>query len=166
MACSFHRPEESPSWQVEQLPATAPPDGLEPGRFHRLFSVEHRMPEQPYDRGWPTRFWARVSVPLPDDPLIHACALTYLSDVSTGVLPAEDGSAGPGSSIDHAVWFHRPVDMTDWTLTEYHPRIATGGRGWYTGSVFTADGTLVASLTQEALFRGGRPAWDRRPTTG
>jgi acyl-CoA thioesterase-2 len=51
------------------------------------------------------------------------------------------------------VWFHAPVDMTEWTLSDYQPRVAGRGRGWYTGSIFTADGTLVASMAQETLYR-------------
>jgi acyl-CoA thioesterase-2 len=97
-----------------------------------------------------------VTLPLPASNLLHACALAYLSDMSTGILPSPDRRAGPGASIDHAVWFHRPVDMNGWTLTDFHPRLAGRGRGWYTGSVFSPDGTLVASIAQEALFRAER----------
>jgi acyl-CoA thioesterase-2 len=162
MSSSFHRFEDGPATQAAPMPEVVPPDELPPKEFMRLFSIESRLPEGPFPEAlWPTRFWARATVPLPDDPLMHACALTYLSDISTGILPAADGAATSGSSIDHAVWFHRPVDMNEWTLTDYHPQVAAAGRGWYTGSVFTPDGVLVASLAQEALFRAGRPGYKR-----
>lgn len=154
MSASFHVAQDTPAAQIEPMPATQKPADLPGGGLFRLFSIEGRMPAQPFAArtSKPTRFWARASIPLPDDPLIHACALTYLSDISSGVLPARDGSAQPSSSLDHAIWFHRPVDMTDWVLSDYHPRVADRGRGWYTGSMFTQDGTLVASIAQETLF--------------
>ena len=48
-----------------------------------------------------------------DDPVTHACVLTYLSDVgwAFGELPASRGLGGP--SLDHAVWLQRPIDVTD-----------------------------------------------------
>jgi acyl-CoA thioesterase II len=155
MSASFHAAEDSWESQAEQLPDTEPPEALQPGDTFRLFSIESRMPKQPYadSAPWFTRFWARAAIPLPDNQLIHACVLTYLSDISTGVLPAPDGSARATSSLDHAVWFHRPVDMNEWVLFDYHPQVSGRGRGWYTGSLFTRDGSLVASITQESLFR-------------
>jgi acyl-CoA thioesterase-2 len=155
MSASFHSPHDSPAAQAEAMPATQRPDELPPGQLHRLMSIEARIPVQPFSpRGpWLTRFWARSAVKLPDDPLIHDCALTYLSDIGTGILPSEDGSARPGPSLDHALWFHGGVDMNDWVLSEYHPQVSGHGRGWYTGSVFTEDGALVASIAQEQLFR-------------
>ena len=155
MSASFHVLEDSYVSQAEPMPAAEPPEELAGTDLHRLFSIEGRFPTQPFAgrAPWPTRFWARATIGLPPDPLIHACALTYLSDIMTGVLPAEDGSARPSSSLDHALWFHDAVDMNEWTLSDYHPGVSGHGRGWYTGSVFTADGTLVASLAQETLFR-------------
>ena len=154
VSASFHTARDGWASQVAVRPDTPAPDELDPTRLPRLFSMEARMPIQPWpDARWPTRFWARVSVPLPDDPLVHACALTYLSDISTGVLPSPDGSQTPGSSLDHAVWFHDSVDMTGWTLSEYRPQVTGHGRGWYNGSLFAEDGRLVASIAQECLFR-------------
>jgi acyl-CoA thioesterase-2 len=152
---SFHSPHESWAAQAETMPATPLPDDLPPRQLHRLLSIEARIPAQPFspDGPWLNRFWARSAVKLPADPLIHDCALTYLSDIGTGIMPAADGSARPGPSLDHALWFHGAVDMNDWVLSEYHPQVSGHGRGWYTGSVFTPDGTLIASIAQEQLFR-------------
>jgi acyl-CoA thioesterase-2 len=159
MSASFHRPDESPDAQSEHMPDVGPPGTGHPHTLPRLFSIEATRPPQPFDGlPWPTRFWARSTVPLPPGDLLHACALTYLSDISTGVLPSADGQTWPGASLDHSVWFHHPVDMNGWTLSDYHPQRAGGGRGWYTGSIFTPDGTLVASIAQETLFRAPRRA--------
>lgn len=122
--------------------------------FPRLVSVEVRVPEQPYPTAlWPTRAWVRVNLDLPADALLHACVLTYLSDMTTGNLPCERDGAQPGPSIDHAVWFHTPADLNRWTLIDCHPRAAGGGRGWYVGSMFDDSGNHLASLAQESLLR-------------
>ena len=110
------------------------------------------------DPGWrlPTRFWARTTVPLPDDHLVHACVLTYLSDIGTGLANMPQDEASPGPTLDHAVWFHRHAPLDEWVLMDMEPGTVSGGRGWYTGAIFTAGGTLAASFTQETLFRAGK----------
>lgn len=155
MSTSFQVPSPGPVVQAVTMPETQGPDGLPDAELRRLFSFDARRPAQPYAERtpWPTRFWARATVDLPGDPLLQACALTYLSDISTGILPAADGRGNPSSSLDHSVWFHSPVDLNEWTLSDYQPRFAGHGRGWYTGAVFDRAGQLVASIAQEALFR-------------
>jgi acyl-CoA thioesterase-2 len=101
----------------------------------------------------PTRFWCRCTVPLPDDDLLHACVLTYMSDLSTGLIPFEGDGAETGASLDHAVWFHRRARLDDWVLIDLVPHTVAGGRGWYTGAFYGTDGVRLASITQEALFR-------------
>lgn len=108
-------------------------------------------------RRLPVRFWLRSTVELPADPLLHAAVLTYASDLSTGLVALEDDEAEAGPSLDHAVWFHRPARMDDWTWHELEPHAVSGGRGWYTGAVYAADGSRVASIAQEQLFRTLRP---------
>ncbi|CAI7979164.1 MULTISPECIES: acyl-CoA thioesterase II [Parafrankia] len=102
--------------------------------------------------------WVRVDQVLPDDPLLHVCALTYLSDLtlaSTANLPY---MALPGRldivSLDHAMWFHRPFRADDWLLFAQDSPSADSGRGLSRGMFFTRDGLLVASAIQEVgLFR-------------
>ena len=102
---------------------------------------------------WPQRFWMRASAPLPDDDLVHACVLTYISDVSSGLGAFEQAELRATTSLDHAAWFHRSARLDDWVLTDLVPHTLAGGRGWYTGSVFDREGRLVASLAQEMLSR-------------
>ena len=88
------------------------------------------------------------------DPLVHACVLAYLSDISTGVLPGLDGTrAARAPASTTPCGSTRRSSLDEWVLTDYRPRVAGNGRGWYTGSIFTADGALVASLAQETLYR-------------
>jgi acyl-CoA thioesterase-2 len=157
MSASFHVPDEGDDHQVHPAPQVAGPDGLPGVELHRMFSMETRKPPQPYpDAPLPTRFWARTTIPLPDSPLVHAAVLTYLSDVSTGLIVLPDAEAALGPSLDHAVWFHRDVRMDDWVLVDLVPHTVAHHRGWYTGSILTRDGVLAGSLAQEALFRRSR----------
>jgi acyl-CoA thioesterase-2 len=158
MSASFHRVEDGVDSQTEPMPPAGDPDLLPPLELYRLFSSEGRLPEQPYPgKDWPTRFWARITADLGDDPLLRACALTYLSDVYSGLAGLHDGRGHAGSSLDHAVWFHRSIPLDDWVLLDLVPRTVANGRGWYAGAVYSRAGLLVASLTQEALFRDVRP---------
>jgi acyl-CoA thioesterase-2 len=56
-------------------------------------------------------------------------------------------------SLDHSVWFHRPARVDGWLLSELWPVSTGSSRGLCTGSVYTPDGVLVASVSQEALLR-------------
>lgn len=142
---------------MHQAPQARDPEQCEPLDMIRAFSMESRTPPQPYEHAeFPTRLWARCTLELPDDDVLHACVLTYLSDMSSGLLAMHDTTARSGSSLDHAVWFHRPVRMDRWVLMDLVPHTAAAGRGWYTGSIHSRDGTLVSSLTQEVLFRTPR----------
>jgi acyl-CoA thioesterase-2 len=157
MSASFQAPGEGPDHQVQEPSDAERPEDSVALELPRLFSMEGRRPAQPYTASsWPTRFWARSTVALPpEDPLLHTCVLTYLSDIGTGLSALPDDVAAPGPSLDHAVWFHRPARLDDWVLMDMRPVTVSGGRGWYAGSVTTADGILAASFVQETLFRPG-----------
>uniref|UniRef100_A0AAU1M2T5 Thioesterase family protein n=1 Tax=Streptomyces sp. NBC_00148 TaxID=2903626 RepID=A0AAU1M2T5_9ACTN len=155
LSASFHAAQEGPDEQVTRARPFPSPEECAPFTLPRLFSMESRSSgaRKPHEIV-PMRFWARSTASsAADGQLLHACVLTYLSDISSGLHAIEDDDARASASLDHAVWFHRPVRMDDWTLTEVVPHSAAGGRGWYTGSVFDTSGRLVASFTQEALFR-------------
>ena len=161
MSASFHVAEDGHDEHVRAAPVTPPPEQCAPFELPRVYSMEGRLTPQPFEGAWPTRMWARCVAELPDDPLLHACVLTYLSDLLTGNAPLLGTENQSGASLDHAVWFHRPVRMDDWVLMDLEPQSTARGRGWYTGALYSADGVLVASIAQEALFRrirrDGRP---------
>ncbi|MEV4755597.1 acyl-CoA thioesterase II [Micromonospora sp. NPDC049559] len=111
-------------------------------------------PADPYQR-----VWMRIDGKLPDDPLLHACALTYASDLTLldSVLSVHGEVWGPGgvvgASLDHALWFHRPFRADDWFLYDCWSPSASGARGLATGRMFTRDGHQIASAVQEGLLR-------------
>ena len=153
LAASFHDTAAEPVHQWVEAPALARPEELGELNMLRYPAVEVRAEPQPAGRlQLPHRFWARVRHPLPADPLAHACALTYVSDLSTGLRERLPDIA-PAASLDHALWIHRVPRADDWLLVELTGLAVAGRRGHYSGSIFTPDGRLVASLAQEMLIR-------------
>lgn len=106
-----------------------------------------------------SQVWMRTAGKLPDDPLLHVCAVTYASDLTLldSVLLAH-GLAGwhrdvAGASLDHAMWFHRPFRADEWLLYDQVSPSASGGRGLARGQIYTLDGRLVVSVVQEGVVR-------------
>lgn len=103
--------------------------------------------------------WLRAIDVLPDDALLHQCLLAYVSDyhlIATAMRPHGISMATPGvvvASIDHAMWFHRPVRVDDWLLYAMDSPSASGARGFARASLFNRQGVLVASTAQEGLLR-------------
>ncbi|MEA3152256.1 MAG: acyl-CoA thioesterase [Gammaproteobacteria bacterium] len=103
--------------------------------------------------------WFRTVAPVPDDEAMHRCLLAYVSDyhlLDTALMPHGVSTILPGlvmASIDHAMWFHRSVRVDDWLLYSTDSPSSSGARGFTRGNVFSRDGRLVASTSQEGLLR-------------
>jgi acyl-CoA thioesterase-2 len=103
--------------------------------------------------------WFRSVAALPDDLSLHRCLLAYVSDfafVTTALLPHGVSFLTPGmqvASLDHVMWFHQPFRVDDWLLHVIDSPAMHGARGLVRGRVFTRDGRLVASTSQEGLLR-------------
>lgn len=106
-----------------------------------------------------TNVWFRFDAELPDDPLLHVVLAAYASDftlVDTILLAnglAWGASNVMGTSLDHAMWFHRPVKADEWILYAQESPWSGGARGLARGQMFTESGELVVSVVQEALIR-------------
>ncbi|GAB3954970.1 acyl-CoA thioesterase [Streptomyces sparsus] len=95
-----------------------------------------------------------------DQPLLHTCLATYVSDMTLldSVLLAH-GRGGwavgdvVGASLDHAMWFHRPFRADEWLFYDQESPTAQGGRGLAKGRIFTSDGRLAVSVIQEGVVR-------------
>jgi acyl-CoA thioesterase-2 len=107
--------------------------------------------------------WIKANGKMPDDPLLHVCAVTYASDMTLldSVLLAngltwQDDRGLQIASMDHAMWFHRPFRADDWLLYDQSSPSASGGLGLAIGRLFTRDGRHVVSVVQEGLLRFAR----------
>ncbi|MFI6456548.1 acyl-CoA thioesterase II [Streptosporangium amethystogenes] len=116
----------------------------------------HRDPEL---RGSNTNVWFRYEAELPDDPLLHVVLAAYASDftlVDTVLLAhglAWGASNVSGASLDHAMWFHRPIRVDEWVLYAQESPWSGAARGLAKGEMFTRSGELAVSVVQEAMIR-------------
>ncbi len=109
--------------------------------------------------------WVKVGQELPDEPIVHSAALTYISDLMmvsamlaphTTYLRTRIDQSLLTASIDHAMWFHDRVTVTDWLLFEQDTPVARHGHGLTRGLFYDATGRLVSSAVQESLMRSMR----------
>jgi acyl-CoA thioesterase-2 len=101
--------------------------------------------------------WFRHTDPLPDDPVLHICALAYMSDLtllgSAQVTHLDVREHLQVSSLDHAMWFMRAFRADEWLLYDQSSPSASGGRSLCQGKIFTQTGEMVAAVMQEGLTR-------------
>jgi acyl-CoA thioesterase-2 len=180
MSASFQTPEEGLEHQ-DPMPEVAPPEDCP--ELGDVLARLTKRPRDAWDREWAaldvryagdsrsggeiegeghpaqSRVWLRAAGPLGDDPAVHAAVLAYASDLtllSASVLPHGTWIGDPRlqpASLDHAMWFHRPLRADEWLLYDQVSPSASGGRGFATGNLFAADGRLVATAVQEGMVR-------------
>lgn len=180
MAASFQVAEEGIAHQAE-MPDVPPPESL-PRELDLIRSVADRIPERlravytqerplevrpvdPVDPFAPEAkppvkyTWVRAVGAMPEGVLHHQSVLAYLSDyglLGAALLPHRlsfQMRQLQAATLDHSIWFHRPFRLDEWLLYAMDSPAAAGARGFTRGSVFTRDGTLVASVAQEGLLR-------------
>ncbi|HSL58299.1 MAG TPA: acyl-CoA thioesterase domain-containing protein [Acidimicrobiales bacterium] len=163
LTCSFHGDEPGDDWH-RVAPDVPGPDEVAHHRspmasFDTVSPFEMRPVHPPRPDGFPVLhpFWVRTRLPVPDDAVLHRCLIAFLSDMGVVMGARAPESTLParflGASLDHAVWFHRPARPDEWLLFSVEPASNSGARGLALGSFRTVDGTLVASIAQEALLR-------------
>jgi len=184
LSASFQGQEEGLSHQVP-APEVPEPEDLEP-ELDRIRAVAEQIPESsravltqdrpidfrpvdPPDFLHPEpappirRTWFRAQGRIPDEAILHQAVLAYASDyglLATALQPHGKPLRDPGlqvASLDHALWFHAPFRVDEWMLYEVDSPRSGGSRGFSRGSVYTREGTLVASSAQEGLLRVRTP---------
>ncbi|MFN8071126.1 MAG: thioesterase family protein [Mycobacterium sp.] len=160
MLASFHRPEATLDWQrpavmrvplAEATTVVVPPESWA-DYFEARVAPRETTPE------WPQQpFWFRSREPIEDDPVLRACALTFVSDLGMVSTARPPGAVEPGpggaASLDHALWLHRPVDPNQWHCYDAVGVSHRDARGLAFGAIHDAEGALVASVAQESLWR-------------
>jgi acyl-CoA thioesterase II len=176
LQASFHRPEPGYEHQID-MPTRLPDPETLPDFKTRMAPYREQLGEW-YDRPRPIdmryvdkmpmeraddrrpyqRVWMKTDGLLPDDPVLHACVVTYASDMTlldTTLLPQGKrwGDDVQMASLDHAMWFHRPFRADGWLLYDQYTPSTHGARGLANGSIYSIDGQLVVSVVQEGLVR-------------
>ncbi|CAJ1505417.1 thioesterase family protein [[Mycobacterium] kokjensenii] len=120
-------------------------------------------PRLAMDTGTPSprlRMWWKPVDAVPADPVMHSALLTYLTGtkmVETALaMRATNQAATFNALIDHALWFQRPVDLSDWVLSDQFTPSGVGGRGLTSATLYNRAGQLVCVATQELYFGRGR----------
>ena len=173
VSTSFHVPEDGVDYQ--QPMATDVPSPAEAGNVVSFIPDDARPylpmemlelgPTEPRADGYveaTRRVWVRLKRPIGDDLAVHRCVLTFLSDMGALVaarapVPELALERLMGASLDHALWFHRPMRADEWFLYELRSVSNAGARGLAMGTMHSVDGTLGVSMAQEALLRVRRP---------
>ncbi|XP_033141029.1 acyl-CoA thioesterase 2 isoform X12 [Brassica rapa] len=115
------------------------------------------------------KYWFKARGELSDDQALHRCVVAFASDLMYAFISSDPHlkkrmSAVP-VSLDHSMWFHRPLRADDWLLFVMVNLTASQSRGLATGEMFNRKGELVVSLKQEALLKEtvtGNPILDSK----
>lgn len=163
MAASYQVDEAAPEVQTAQMPEVPGPDEAISNSWSPLFERRSLRIVDPPGR---STGWLRMSDPVGEDPVLQACALAFLSDdlPTEAVVAQHPDRPEPGgqdypfwsASLDHAVWFHRPLAADEWHLHDFTCHGLMSSRGLAVGEVFTGAGRHVATVTQEVLLRRRR----------
>ena len=171
MGASFQVPQSGIEHQ-DVMPSAVPPEDIAPNTSEGgLFGEKgiaqfaewdiRRVPQDQSTRlpgkASQQQVWFRHRDPLPDDPLLHICALAYMSDLtllgSAQVNHAEERPHLMVASLDHAMWFMRSFRADEWLLYDQFSPSAVGGRALTQGQIYTQRGDMVAAVVQEGLTR-------------
>ena len=162
MMASFSRNTEGVTHQ-DPMPNVMAPEALpnrdqargKPGWEEQ--PIDLRTDDPSGDREAPDHWiWMRPMQPILADAVMHTAALVFATDrafIRTAALPHADAGDFAGASLDHTIWFHGPIDFTDWHLHTMHSPVARHERGLVFGAIYQADGTRVATTAQEGAMR-------------
>ena len=164
MGASFQTAQDGIEHQ-DEMPQVVAPEDVNPDDENGLAQFAEwdirRVPQDQVTRlpGQVSQqqVWFRHRDPLPDDPLLHICALAYMSDLtllgSAQVNHPQDRPHLGVASLDHAMWFMRPFRADEWLLYDQNSPSAGGGRALTQGQIYNRRGDMVAAVVQEGLTR-------------
>ena len=148
--------------RARKLAEYIPPDIREKILCDKPIEIRQVNPIHPFkpEKRPPVKYvWFRAIGPIPDVIAVHQYLLAYASDfnlVGTSLYPHGHTFWEPEiqmASLDHAMWFHRDFRLDDWLLYAMVSPSASRARGLSIGRIFTRDGRLVATVSQEGLIR-------------
>lgn len=167
------QPEELPTWadRAQDVIDKIPEERHEWMMRERAIEIRSALPHGMFSSEPstdPNPVWLQANGDVPDDPDIHAQLLTYASDIAfvDNMHRPHRRAGSPGvmlASLDHALWFHRPVRLDDWLLYHQDSPSAAGARGFARGSVYDRAGVHLASVAQEGVMREIDPSRVKTP---
>ena len=173
MSASFQTDQEGINHQ-DAMPPAPPPDGMPELTSVKVFDdagfsqfaewdvriVPREQLQLSPDKAAQQQVWFRHRDPLPDDQVLHICALAYISDLtllgSAQVTHLDEREHLQVASLDHAMWFMRAFRADEWLLYDQSSPSACGGRALCQGKIFSQNGEMVAAVMQEGLTRFDR----------
>jgi len=180
LSASFHIKEKG--WEHQhQMPKVDGPDGLQTreelrekyadkvqDRWRKEFlrprpiDIREVAPQDMFDpKPAPdlNHLWFRMQGAEGAGPEMQQCLLAYASDMNLlgsslrphGLTWFKGGVMT--ASLDHAMWFHAPIQFDQWHLYTMDSPFSGGGRGFNRGAIYDHQGLLAASVAQEGLMR-------------
>lgn len=157
----FYTPARPPVAALEKAIAE---DRLSTNTFQADFLDVYYLADDEVSNPDALQFWVKTKKPLPNNTTDHNSVLAYISDMGllhATLKPHGLHSASPSqqrntlimASIDHAIWFHRPFKADEWFFVDCYAQSTGNGRGFSRGSLYTREGVLFASTSQEGLLR-------------
>ena len=169
MSASFQKEEQGLDYMpsvtipVETLDSVLAEDLSSLNHFQADYLDAYYLSDEDTSEPNSIQLWIKTKQTLPDDPQAHNSVLTYISDMGlllSTLVPHELHHLRVGgdrkvimASIDHAIWFHRPFRADEWFFYDCRVISTGNGRGLARGGLYSRDGTLFASTTQEGLLR-------------
>lgn len=143
---------------ADRIPRNKLPDFLreQPIDIREVAPRDLVDPPKTDDRNY---LWFRMSGAKGQPPEMQHCLLAYASDMSLlGSSLRPHGltwlqGTVMSASLDHAMWFHAPIQIEDWHLYALDAPFTGGARGFNRGLIYDRAGRLVASVAQEGLVR-------------
>ena len=156
-AAAVYQPEIPVVPEPGSLPVVPPhfaeSEDVTQGQWASLRWFERRIVDAEQAPPARSRIWWRPGGQVPDDPVLTASLIAYLSAVTlTEPAYAARGKVGVSAQRDHSVWFHAPADLSDWLLYDQSSPSSADSLALASGTMFNRDGTLVCTVRQEMYF--------------
>ncbi len=155
------------------MPAAASPEALMGDPDHAISLSEGSDDPFPFtllacpvdstERHPESAVWATLRYPAPQRELLHQMLFAFFSDVTilqSALNPHALDWRDPGllmATMNHSIWFHRTIDISDWLLYDSESPSTSGGRALSVANAFDRKGALLATVAQEGVLRQ-RPA--------
>ena len=120
-----------------------------------VYPVDKKPPVKPTKPSW-LRLRSKIDS---DDEGLHQCLIAFASDMglmSTSLVPhLHHFRRGDfiGASLDHALWYHKPMRADEWWMYDKESEVSHGSRGFNRALIFDQAGNLCMSASQESLAR-------------